>query len=123
MINYNNLNKDLMYEKKEKNVFFLNIIPFVLKIQQRELEDYRQKRDILSVDLNIALEENEVCNFKKVSKISFCDFSGSFRSNKTPRKTIRNVSSKINSFLHSHIFNFSIRIEIQHLNKLLIIKI
>jgi hypothetical protein len=39
----------------------LKYIGFFFKIQQREFEDYRQKRDRLTIDLNIALEENEVC--------------------------------------------------------------
>jgi hypothetical protein len=106
----------------ENEIFLLNLISFSFyQIQQRELEDYRQKRDILNVNLNIALEENEVCKSNETSKILFF-FLGLFRSNKNPRKTIRNVSSKLNPsfFLYS---NFSIRIEITHPNKSLIIKI
>ncbi len=80
----------------ENEIFLLNLISFSFyQIQQRELEDYRQKRDILNVNLNIALEENEVCKSNETSKILFF-FLGLFRSNKNPRKTIRNVSSKLN---------------------------
>jgi hypothetical protein len=47
----------------------------LFKIQQRELQDYHQKRDRLTIDLNIAVEENEVCkstkNLKKIFVLSF----------------------------------------------------
>jgi hypothetical protein len=84
----------------EKKCFSLKYIFIFFKIQQRELEEHRQHRDILSVNLNIALEENEVCN----SETKFLKFFLSFQANLDRIKLLEKqleMSQVSQFFLHS----------------------
>lgn len=57
------------FDVKKKRIslsdYFHCLIYF--KIQRRELEEYRQKRETLIVELKLAIEEGEVCHPKKES--------------------------------------------------------